>query len=92
MQEPNRTNPATIDVLVYVIKRKLYSPVYLTSCSALSTDTLPVLIDTMFRSSFLLPPDRSVFRRTECSNFQTHMEDKIPFDTELHNGMAKKRA
>jgi hypothetical protein len=26
--------------------------------------------------------------RTDWANFQTHLEDQIPFDTELHNGMA----
>jgi len=36
--------------------------VYLTSCSALSSDHLPVLIDTKCRSSFQHPPDRPDFR------------------------------
>jgi hypothetical protein len=59
--------------------------VYLSSCSALSSG--PVLIDTASRSSFRQPPDRPNFRRTDWANFQTHLEDKIPFDPELHNGM-----
>jgi endonuclease/exonuclease/phosphatase family metal-dependent hydrolase len=49
------TNPynasATPDVLDIVITRNLTTPVYLTSCSALISDHLPVLIDTTCRSS-----------------------------------------
>jgi len=62
-------------------------PVYLTSCSALRSDHFPVLIDTTCRSSFQHPPDRSNFRRTDRAKFQVHLEDQIPFDPELHNGM-----
>ena len=43
---------ATPDVLDIVITRYLPSSVYLTSCSALSSDHLHVLIDTV---SFILP-------------------------------------
>jgi hypothetical protein len=43
---------ATPDVLDIVITQNLPFPVYLTSCSALSSDHLRVLIDTMCRSSF----------------------------------------
>jgi len=57
--------------------------VYLTSCTALSSDHLPVLIDSACRSYVHHPPDR-----TDWANFQTHMEDLIPFDPELHNEMA----
>jgi hypothetical protein len=82
-------NPlATPDVLDIVITKNLTSPVYLASCSALSSDHLPVLIDTTCRSSFQHPPDRSDFRRTDWANFQTYLEDQIPFDPELHNRMA----
>ena len=63
-------------------------PVYLTLCSTLSSDHLPVLIDTACRSSFQHPPDRPDLKRTECANFQIHLEDQITFDPELHNGMA----
>ena len=34
-------------------------------------------------STFQHPPDRPDFRRTDWTNFQTHLEDKIPFDPEL---------
>ena len=61
---------------------------YLTSCSALCLDHLPVRIDTTCRSSFQHPPDRPDFRRTDWVNFQVNLEDQIPFDRELHNGMA----
>ena len=85
----NPYNPlSTPDVLDIVITKNLTSPVYLTSCSALSSDHLPVLIDTTCRSSFQHPPDRPDFRRTDWANFQTHFEDQTPFDPELHDGMA----
>jgi len=85
----NPYNPsATPDVLDIVITKKLSFPVYLTSCSALSLDHLLVLIDTVCRSSFHHPPDHPDFRRTDWANFQTHLEDLIPFDLELHNEMA----
>jgi len=51
-------------------------------------DHLPVLVDTTCRSSFQHPLDRPDFRRTDWANFQTHLEDQIPFDPELHDGMA----
>jgi len=56
---------ATPDVLDIVITKNLTSPVYLTSCSALSSDHLPVLIHTTCRSFFQHPPDRPDFRRTD---------------------------
>jgi hypothetical protein len=48
---PTRTTPVTPDVLDIVMTRGLPS-VYLASCSALSSDHLPVLIDTV---SLILP-------------------------------------
>jgi hypothetical protein len=81
----NPYNPsATRDVLDIVITKNLSTSVYLTSCSALSSDHLPVLIDTTCRSSFYHPPDRPDFRRTDWANFQTYLEDQIPFDPELN--------
>jgi hypothetical protein len=63
------TNPynstVTPDVLDIVMTRELHSPVHLISCSALSSAHLPVLIDTMCRSSFHNPPARPDFRRTD---------------------------
>ena len=85
----NPYNPsATPDVLDIAVTKDVPFPVYLTSCSALSSDHLPGLIDTACRSSFHHPPDRPNFRRTDWANFQTHLEDHIPFDPEMHNGMA----
>ena len=56
------TNPYNLsvapDVLDIVITKNLSFPVYVTSCSALSSDHLPVLIETSCRSSFHHPPDR----------------------------------
>jgi hypothetical protein len=85
----NPYNPSvTPDDLEIVLTQNLSFPVYLTSCSALSSDHLPVLIDTACRSSFLHLPDRPDFKRTDWANFHTHLEHQIPFDPELLNGMA----
>ena len=56
---------ANPDVLDIVITRDLHSPIDLTSCSALSSDHLPVLIDTRSRPSLHCPPDRPDVRRTD---------------------------
>ena len=59
----NPYNPsATPDVLDIAVTKDLPFPVTLTSCSALSSDHLPVLIDTACRSSFHHPPDRPKFQ------------------------------
>ena len=85
----NTCNPSvTPDVLDIVINEKISFPVYLTSCSALRSDHLPILIDTSCRSSFHHTPDRPDLRRNNRDNFQTHLEELIPFDPELHNEMA----
>jgi len=86
------TNPykpsATPDVLDIVVTKDVPFQVYLTSCSALNSDQLPVLIDNACRSSFHHPPDCPNFRRTDWANFQTLLEGHIPFDPALQNGMA----
>ena len=79
---------ATANVLDIAVTKYVLFQVYLTWCSALNSEQLPVLIDTACRSSFPHPLDRPNFRRTDWANFQTHMEDHIPFDLELHNGKA----
>jgi hypothetical protein len=82
-------NPsASPDVLDMAVTKHLPFPVYLTSCSALNSDHLPVLIESACRSSFHHPPDRPNFRRTDWANYQAYMEDEIPFDPEFHDGMA----
>jgi hypothetical protein len=82
-------NPSvTPDILDIVLIQNLSFPVYLTSCSALNSDHLPVLIETACSSSFLHPPYRPDFRRTDWTQFQTNFEEQILFDPELHNGMA----
>jgi len=84
----NPYNPsATPDVLDIVIK-DLASQVYLTSCSALSSDHLPVTTDTMYRSSFLHPLDCPDFKCTDWANFKACLEDEIPINPELHNRVA----
>jgi hypothetical protein len=76
-------NPsATLDVLDIAVTKTLPTPVNLTACSALSSDHLPTLIDTRCRSSFLNPPDRPDFKRTDWSKFQACLHNVIPFNTE----------
>ena len=86
------TNPyktsAIPEVLDIVITKNHSTPVYLTSFSALSSDHIPIVINTACPSSFHHPPDRPNFRRTDWANFQTHLEDQIPFYPELYNEMA----
>jgi hypothetical protein len=65
-------------VLDIVITENLVIAVYLTTCSALSSNLLPVLIDTRCRSSFLNHPDRPDFRRTDWVKFQACLEDSLP--------------
>jgi len=88
--ETPTTNPynpsATPDVLDIVLTKDLSFPVYLTSCSALSSDHLSVLIDTACRSSFQHPSDRPDFRRTDWANFQTNLKRSIS----LRSGIAQR--
>jgi hypothetical protein len=84
------------------LPKELPFPVYLTSCSALSSDHLPILIDNACRSAFHHPPNRANFKLTNWANFQnfmfvgpciivynfqTHLEVQIPYDPQLRNGM-----
>jgi hypothetical protein len=76
-------NPsASPDVLDIAVTENLPTPVYLTACSALSSDHLPVLIDTRCRSSFLNLLDRPDFRRTDWSKFHACLDNNIPFNSE----------
>jgi hypothetical protein len=76
---------ATPDVLHIVITKDLTFPVYLTACSALSSDHLPVLIDTTCRSSFRNLPARSDYRRTDWVKFQASLEERLPSTPLLPN-------
>jgi hypothetical protein len=79
-------NPsATPDVLDIVITRDLVSPVHLTTCSALSSYHLPVLIDRQCRSFFLSPPDSQDFRKTDWSKFQACLNAGMPPNPDLSN-------
>ena len=75
------------DVLDIVLNINLATPVYLTTCSALSSDNLPVLIDTRCRSSFLNIPDRPDFRRTDWVKFEACLEDRLRSTRKLRNGV-----
>jgi hypothetical protein len=73
----NPYNPsATTNVLEIVITKNFTFPVYLTLCSALSSDHLPVLVETTCRPSVQHPPDSPDFRRTVWS---TKLTWKIKF-------------
>jgi hypothetical protein len=43
---------------------------------------------TESNQSFHHPPDHADFRRTDWAKFQTYLEHKVTFDTDLHNEMA----
>jgi hypothetical protein len=76
---------ATPDVLDIVITKDLTFPLYLTACSALSSDLLPVLMDTTCRSCFRnlsAPPE---YRRTEYVKFQASLEERLPSTPLLPN-------
>ena len=79
------TNPyntsATPDILHIVITSDLPFSVQLTTSSALSSDHLPVLIDTICLFSFQHPPDRPDDRRTDWAKFQTHLKAEISFNS-----------
>jgi hypothetical protein len=62
--------------------------VYLTTISALSSDHLPILIDTHCRSTFLSPPDRLDLRKTDWSKFQACLEAGLPANPDLPNKVA----
>jgi hypothetical protein len=72
-------NPsATPDVIDIAITKDPVLPLRLTTCSALSSDHLPELIDTQCRSSFLIPPDRPHLRKTDWPKFQNCLEAGLP--------------
>ena len=58
---------------------------YLPTYSALSSDHLPLLMDTRCRSSFLNLPDRPDFRRTDWVKFQACLKNKLPSTLKLPN-------
>ena len=60
---------------------------YLTSCSALNSDHVPVLIGTACCPSFQHRRDRPQLRHTAWANVQTNLHYLVPFDSELHNRM-----
>jgi hypothetical protein len=76
---------ATLDVLDIVITKDLTFPVYLTACSELSSDHLPVVIDTTCRSSFRDLPARPDYRRTDWVKCQASLEERLPSTLLLTN-------
>jgi hypothetical protein len=72
------THNVTPDVLGIVFVKDFVLPVYLTVCSALSSDHLPILIDTTCRSSFQNLLDRPDFTRMDWAAFQACLHDTLP--------------
>ena len=79
----NPYNPFATPDALDIVKPRVSHPQWLTSCSTLSSDHPPVLIDTGCRSSFHHPPNRSNVMRTDWATFQTHLEAEIPLKPEL---------
>jgi hypothetical protein len=65
-------------VLDIVFVKDFVLQVYLTVCSALSSDQLPVLIDTTCRSSIQNLLDRPDFTRMDRAAFQACLDDRLP--------------
>jgi hypothetical protein len=82
---PPYNSKATPDVLDIVIIKDVTFPVYLTACSALSSDHLPVLMDTTCRSSFRILPAQPDFRQTDWVKFQARLEERLPYTPLLPN-------
>jgi hypothetical protein len=59
----------------------------LTTCWALRSDHVSVLISTKCCSSFLKLPDLSQIRRTDWVKFQVYLEDRLPSTTKLRKEM-----
>jgi hypothetical protein len=72
------THFATPDVLDIVVVKDFVLPVYLTVCSALSSDHLPLLIDTTCRSSFKNLLDLLYFTRMDWAAFQACLDVRLP--------------
>jgi hypothetical protein len=71
-----------------VITIDLVIPVHLTTCSALSSDHLPILIDTGCRSSFLNLPNLLDLRNIDWSKFQACLETGLSSNHGLPNEVA----
>ena len=76
---------ATTDVLDIVLTKGPDTPMYLTMCSTLRSDHLPVLIDSICRSSFLNVPEHPDVRRTDWVKFQACLVDRPPSTLKLPN-------
>jgi hypothetical protein len=76
---------ATPDILDIVITKDLSTPKYVTTCSALNSDHLPILIDTECQSFFLNLPDRPDLWKTDWSKFQMCLETGIPSTSDLQD-------
>ena len=75
------------DVLDIAITKDLVFPVYLTTCSVMSSDHLRILIDTQCRSSFLKPPDRPDLKRTDWPKYQASLESVLPSNPDFSSGV-----
>jgi hypothetical protein len=72
------THNATLHGLDIVVVKNIVLPVYLTVCSALSSDQLPILIDTTCRSSFQNLLDLPDFTRMDWDAFQACLDNRLP--------------
>jgi hypothetical protein len=61
-----------------VVVKDFVLPVHLTVFSSLSSDHLPILIDTTCRSSFQNLLDRPDFTRMDWAALQACLDDKLP--------------
>jgi len=76
--------PVALDI---VIAKDRFTLVYLTKCSGLNADQLPVLISTRYQSSFLNPLDCPDLR-TDWPKFHSSLEDGLTSNPDLLNEVA----
>jgi hypothetical protein len=79
------THNATTEVLDIVFVKDFVLSVYLTVCSAIRSDHLPILIDTTCRSSFQILLDRPDFTRMGWAAFQACLDDRFPGNPVVNN-------
>jgi hypothetical protein len=72
------THSATPEVLDIVVVKDFFLPVHLTVYAALSSDHLPILIDTSCRSSFHNLTERPDFTHMDWAASQACLEDRLP--------------
>ena len=78
LQIPACFNSANLTDVLDIVVKDFVLPVTLTVCHALSSDHLPLLVNTPCRSSFQVPPALPNLKRVDWAHFQDHLAAGIP--------------